>query len=123
MKGRMFLGFLVMACAVAFTAPGVMAGSDCVGCHEKVTPGIVKDYARSAMSEADLSCDTCHGSEHTSAADLDKVKLPTPETCKMCHKEKYDQYAAGKHALAWVAMSAMPTNSIQPHPYIEGQKW
>ena len=122
MRGRMIVGLLAFAVTAALTVPAAMAGPDCVGCHEKVTPGIVKDYARSAMSEADLSCDTCHGSEHSSAADLEKVKLPTPETCKKCHSEQYDQYAGGKHAMAWVAMSAMPTNSIQPHPYIEGQK-
>jgi len=97
------------------------AGTDCVGCHEKVSPGIVKDFATSAMSDS-LSCATCHGEDHTGNGDADKAKLPTPETCKGCHKEKYDQYAAGKHALGWVAMSAMPTNSLQPHPYIEGLK-
>jgi cytochrome c553 len=28
----------------------------------------------------------------------------------------------GKHSKGWVAMAAMPTNSIQPHPYISGLK-
>ena len=69
------------------------AEESCVECHEKVTPGIVKDFSRSAMSDADLTCDTCHGSDHKSANDVDKVKLPTPETCKTCHEDRYEQYA------------------------------
>jgi hypothetical protein len=29
---------------------------------------------------------------------------------------------ARKHSKGWVAMAAMPTNNIQPHPYISGLK-
>jgi hypothetical protein len=121
MKGYLFPVLTALAAVLCFTAAPAMAAADCVGCHEKVTPGIVKDFARSAMSGS-LTCASCHGDGHTTNSDVDKVKLPTPDTCAACHKEKHDQYAAGKHALGWVAMSAMPTNSIQPHAYIQGQK-
>jgi len=32
----------------------------------------------------------------------------------MCHAERYEQYASGKHALAWAAMEAMPLLRHQP---------
>ena len=121
MRQELVVGFAVLAMITGVAVSAAAAETDCVGCHEKVSPGIVKDFATSAMSDS-LSCATCHGEDHTGNGDADKAKLPTPETCKGCHKEKYDQYAAGKHALGWVAMTAMPTNSLQPHPYIEGLK-
>ena len=67
-------------------------------------------------------CSQCHGDAHKDATDAAKATLPTPETCKGCHKKQYDQYMGGKHSKGWVAMAAMPTNSLQPHPYISGLK-
>ena len=54
--------------------------------------------------------------------DYAKAKLPTYETCNMCHSSQSEQYLKGKHALAWVSMNAMPTIHMQPMSLIEGQK-
>jgi len=54
--------------------------SDCITCHEKETPGIVKQFLSGKMGKT-LDCSTCHGTEHKSASDVAKAKLPTPETC------------------------------------------
>jgi hypothetical protein len=40
--------------------------------------------------------------------------LPTPDTCMGCHTRQVEQYRAGKHSLAWVAMNAMPMITHQP---------
>lgn len=69
-----------------------------------------------------VDCSDCREIEHKGADDVSKVKLPTEETCERCHKEKHHQYAAGKRAAGWVAMSAMPKTGCQPHAYIQGLK-
>lgn len=113
----------VVVAFMALPASLLAAESACVSCHKKVTPGIVKDFLSGAMGKSgDVDCSDCHGSAHTNKDDSDKATLPTEKTCAKCHQEQHDQYAAGKHALAWVAMSSMPTNGLQPHPFIQGLK-
>ena len=94
----------------------------CTDCHSKVTPNIVSDWQLSKHSQNDVLCSTCHGEEHTSAYDVDKVNIPTPETCKMCHETQVEQFSKGKHAAAWAAMHAMPTAHWQPMALMEGMK-
>ena len=43
---------------------GTFQLEQCIGCHSVMTPGIVRDYKKSAHSRAEPSptgCDTCHG--------------------------------------------------------------
>jgi hypothetical protein len=103
------------------SGPAAAADSACITCHEKVTPGIVADWKKSAMSDG-FGCEQCHGGAHQGNDDAAKAAMPTAETCKVCHGKQYDQYMAGKHSKGWVAMAAMPTNALQPHPYIGGLK-
>jgi hypothetical protein len=115
--------FGVMVCS--FMAAAAVAGaaeSVCITCHKEVTPNIVKDFLSGEMGKSGTDCSDCHGSNHTSKDDVANVQLPTEKTCQKCHSEQHDQYAAGKHALGWIAMSAMPTNGLQPHAYIQGLK-
>jgi len=96
--------------------------ASCVDCHTKQTPNVISDWKLSKHSQAEITCIVCHGDQHQSAADVSKVKIPTPETCAQCHKTQVDQYMHGKHAKAWAAMLAMPTIHWQPMALIEGQK-
>jgi len=98
------------------------AGLDCVACHKQTTPSIVTDWQLSKHSANDVSCDVCHGDAHTSAADVAKVRIPTPETCAACHADQVEQFSRGKHAAAWAAMKAMPTTHALPHALREGMK-
>lgn len=95
---------------------------DCIECHYEVTPKAVSDWQISKHSENDVDCSACHGTEHTSMNDYANAKLPTYETCNVCHSTQSEQYLKGKHALAWVSMNAMPTIHMQPMSLIEGQK-
>jgi hypothetical protein len=106
-------GFLVASGAAA---------QGCVDCHQGVTPGIVSDWQLSKHSENDIECSACHGDEHTSAQDVAKVQIPTPETCASCHEERVKQFTEGKHGKAWAAMKAMPTIHYQPMALIKGMK-
>ena len=94
----------------------------CVMCHKKTTPGVVADWQASRHSQNDVDCATCHGDEHKSASTVAKAKMPTPETCAPCHEERVAQFKKGKHALAWVAMKAMPMAHAQPVALMDGMK-
>ncbi len=104
-----------------FVAPVVLA-QVCVDCHQKVTPKVVSDWQLSKHSQNEVNCSVCHGDQHTSAQDVDKVEIPTPNTCASCHETQVEQFKGGKHAFAWVAMKAMPTFHWQPMAMMEGMK-
>ena len=98
------------------------AASSCVDCHKNITPNIVTDWQLSKHGQAGFDCSVCHGDLHTSATDVAKVQIPTPDTCAACHEARVKQYKAGKHAFAWAAMKAMPTMHWQPSVLIDEMK-
>ena len=110
------LSFLVLA------SPSLADDNLCVDCHKKVTPRIVDDWKSSDHKDADVTCDACHGSAHTTAQDVDEVSLPTPTVCQECHAEQVEQFMAGKHSAAWAAMNAMPTTHMLPSALISGMR-
>lgn len=95
---------------------------DCVECHTTNTPNIVVDWKLSKHSEAGIDCATCHRSEHTTAEDVEETGMPTPEVCAQCHDNRVEQFKAGKHALAWAAMKALPTTHWLPMALTDGMK-
>ncbi|BDG08457.1 multiheme c-type cytochrome [Anaeromyxobacter paludicola] len=114
----------IAAVAVLSAGPALAADAakGCVDCHQKHTPTIVSDWKLSRHSELGIGCDTCHGTGHSSAADVAKVKIPNPDTCAQCHEAQVKQFKGSKHAFAWAAMKAMPTFHYQPMALMEGQK-
>ncbi len=98
------------------------AAQTCVECHTERTPGIVADWEVSAHAAEGIGCDSCHGDEHTSADDVDEVFTVTAATCKLCHEQRYEEFARSKHAFAWAAMKAMPTTHFKPMELIDGMK-
>ncbi|MCK5139386.1 MAG: cytochrome C [Thermodesulfovibrionia bacterium] len=99
--------------------------NDCIGCHTKYTPNIVKDWHASEMSkqtEKEITCATCHGNEHHTEIDYDKALTPTAATCEECHQERVKQFNSGKHSDAWTAISTMPVLANQPKDLIQGEK-
>ncbi len=94
----------------------------CVNCHKTVTPTIVTDWELSEHSKDGVSCADCHGSEHTTEADVDEAAVPTPEVCAECHSDQVAQFSKGKHALAWGVLKAMPTTHQLPSTLVDGLK-
>lgn len=94
----------------------------CVECHKDITPNIVTDWQLSKHAENNIDCSFCHGDGHNGMNDVDKVELPTPETCGVCHDTQVEQFKKGKHSLAWIALTAMPTFHMQPMALTEGMK-
>lgn len=105
---------------VLMVSPGL--AQQCVECHRDITPNIVTDWQLSKHSQNEVTCSVCHGEGHTSAEDVSKVEIPTPETCAQCHEERVEQFKSGKHAFAWAAMNAMPTTHWLPMALREGMK-
>ncbi len=78
---------------------GEFGGQECVLCHTVQTPGIVKDWKRSRHSqpgktssmekEEVVTCNRCHGSDHT------KLKMPDINVCGECHMDKVVQHKSG----------------------------
>ena len=114
---RVLVVFVVGLFAASFAL-----ADECSECHKDVTPNIVSDWEISKHSENEILCSTCHGDEHTSTDDVEKVLIPTPETCAECHEDRVEQYKKGKHAVAWAAMKAMPSAHQQPMALMEGMK-
>ncbi len=95
---------------------------ECVKCHKEVTPRVVSDWELSEHSKNEVTCSVCHGDHHMTEEDVYKVVSLAPERCMMCHQIQGDEFKAGKHALAWSAMKAMPTAHWQPMALMEGMK-
>jgi len=113
---------IIFSIVITLSSASFLAAQSCVDCHKAVTPGIVNDWQISKHSANDVDCSVCHGDLHTSKSDVDKVEVPTPETCRTCHDEKVSQYEKGKHAMGWASMHAMPTFHMQPMALTEGMK-
>ena len=114
--------YRIFFATIALLLASSVYAEDCVTCHEKETPGAVSDWKLSRHFKEDVSCDDCHGDGHSSATDLEKVLTVTPDTCANCHQDRFDEYKAGKHSLAWAALKAMPTTHFKPMELIDGQK-
>jgi hypothetical protein len=120
---------LALALAAAPTAPAKAgprvkpAGGDaCVACHKTSSPSVVADWKASRHSAMGVGCVDCHGTDHMTAADAKKSKMPTPATCGGCHETQVTQFSKGKHAFAWAAVKAMPTFHYQALAVREGEK-
>lgn len=123
MKGNRVAVLTTIAMAFLAIAPALAgAAGTCVECHKTATPGAVTDWQLSKHASNDVGCEACHGTGHQSAVDAAKAAIPTPETCAPCHQDRVDQFKAGKHAMAWAAMEAMPTIHYQPMMLTEGMK-
>jgi len=110
----------LLVCISLFAIPAY--ADECAECHKTATPGIVADWQLSRHSQMGVGCAVCHGLDHSKAEDASLAAIPTPDTCKMCHPERVEQFSKGKHALAWAAMKAMPTAHMQPMALMEGMK-
>jgi hypothetical protein len=108
--------------AILMLASPFVFADDCVECHREETRNIVADWDISRHSTEDVSCSDCHKGRHKSAEDVHKLRTVTAETCARCHEERFEQFAKGKHALAWTAVEAMPTTHALPMALSHGMK-
>lgn len=113
---------VLIICLASLIFASIVSAQACVDCHKKINPQIISDWQLSKHSQNGIECSTCHSDQHKSAQDIANVRIPTPETCAICHGTQVQQFKGGKHAVAWAAMKAMPTAHWQPMALMEGMK-
>jgi nitrate/TMAO reductase-like tetraheme cytochrome c subunit/cytochrome c553 len=106
----------------------------CLKCHiEKgITGSAIRDWQLSKHFSVQVGCADCHlpvqhavaaiSGSGSACADQRVRRAVSPRNCDACHPEQFKQFSDGKHAAAWVALTAMPTTAQQPHAIIEGEK-
>ncbi|MDP2366230.1 MAG: hypothetical protein Q8M94_20960, partial [Ignavibacteria bacterium] len=62
---------LVIFFSLVFLSTPIIRADNCITCHKKLTPNIVSDWQISKHSANDVTCSTCHGSDHNSASTVD----------------------------------------------------
>ena len=126
MKARIIAcagGLFLLAAVLPAAVPGRNQGEKeeaCITCHRKVSPGQVHDWELSLHHDNDVTCSVCHGEEHTSAEDVDKVRLPDEKVCGECHEDQFAQFKKGKHNFGWTVLNAIPATHLAPDELIEG---
>lgn len=116
-------GFTLIGLAAVFMlllGTTAFAADSCVDCHSKVSPGMVKDWQVSKHSEMGVGCSTCHGEEHSTAADYKLAQLPDEKVCAQCHEEQFTSFSHGKHNFGWTSLNAIPATHFAPDELIEG---
>ncbi len=91
------------------SAEMVKATGKCASCHHRETPGVVKQFQKSAHAREGVTCLDCHqpadGQETTSHRGFEISENPTSKNCASCHSGEYDEYARSRHAgPAWAAV-------------------
>lgn len=110
LRAAVLFGSVLLYSSVASAA----AKGECIGCHQKVTPGVVQQHLEGKMGKKGIDCSACHGSAHKKMDDANLAKMPTPAVCAGCHSKQVGQFKEGKHNIAWIASSSMPMMGHQP---------
>jgi len=100
----------------------IKGDDNCVKCHKTVNPQRVVDWQNSKHSENDITCSSCHGSDHQSKNDVNKVEMPDEEVCGDCHDTQFEQFKKGKHNMGWTSMMALPVTHMEPEVLMAGGK-
>ncbi|MFQ6132168.1 MAG: multiheme c-type cytochrome [Armatimonadota bacterium] len=105
----------------------------CITCHveQNITPSAIRDWQLSKHFPV-VGCQVCHipsedapeavRNAESTCKDTNVRAAVSPANCTPCHADQAEQFAQGKHALAWVAMNAMPATAMQPDVIMEGEK-
>jgi len=84
---------------------------ECVTCHRKETPGIVRQYGFSTMAAAEVTCRNCHevAGDYPGAVEHEGTHVlasPSSAMCEACHEQEVAQYNQSRHGLpAYVAVA------------------
>jgi len=76
---------------------------NCIECHMKKTPFVVKDWLRSKHFSHKVGCYDCHKSDESNPAAFEHCGytislLVTPKHCARCHKKIVEEYTSSIHA-------------------------
>lgn len=76
---------------------------ECVDCHGKTSPAIVRQWEASRHAQRGIGCVSCHGAEakDPDAFEHHGVRIATivsPKDCSHCHKQQFKEQQASRHA-------------------------
>ena len=122
MKRKISIEFLLVISSVIFilSFSAIADDNPCVQCHIKITPGQVADWKVSRHFQEEVSCEYCHGEDHTNKDDVSKVQLPDEHVCGECHDTQFEQFKRGKHNFGWTSLNALPVTHLEPDELMEG---
>jgi len=103
----------------------------CIDCHqkEKVAFVALRDWQRSKHAQIGVGCEECHipvleapkavKASPTACTEKQVRRRVSAINCAECHRVQFRQFSEGKHALAWVAMNAIPVTAKLPKEIAE----
>jgi len=137
--------FVVLPCLLLLgialnPRPLQAAENNCIQCHQdpqflvsnKKLHQYFQDWSKSAHSKAGVTCEACHLGDAQakekeqahkgrnnggSALNFQQI----PETCRQCHQEVYQGYAASAHASALSAINGNGPNCVTCHGEMNNQ--
>jgi hydroxylamine dehydrogenase len=119
-RSLVMLSCIFLFAAFALAPVSYAEDDSCVACHQKLTPGQVKDWKISKHSAMNITCSTCHGKKHNSTQDVNLVQMPDEKVCGQCHAKQFTEFGKGKHNFGWVSMNALPITHVEPDELMEG---
>jgi len=104
-----FLGLTLMTSAVQAMD---MRDNNCIMCHQKQNPGLVKQYMESAHGKKGVGCLSCHeakpGEPDALAHNGGLISIvPTPKDCSSCHQKEFDEQRRSHHARAGEILASL----------------
>jgi hypothetical protein len=80
-------------------------GQFCISCHRSTSPGLAKEWSKSAHGEAGVDCYDCHKAEKNDKDGFEhngkKISIiVTPKDCARCHSKEFEEMEGSHHAKA-----------------------
>lgn len=103
----------------------------CIECHQRERIALValRDWEHSKHGQFGIGCEECHipvadapesiKASPSACADKRVRRKVSALNCAQCHRSQFKQFSEGKHALAWVAMNAIPMTAKLPKEVAE----
>ncbi len=108
------LGVAVALFLAATAAAGPDGTDDCLTCHLRETPGVVRYWETSAHRDKRVSCAACHGNSYETNHEPGRTPV-TAAVCGRCHEKPAAGHKAGKHGIGFRAGQACTRNeTAQP---------
>ena len=76
----------------------IRSEKSCEGCHQRLDPGLYRQWRESAHARANVGCAACHGENHEAVFSA-RGKV-SAGICGECHEQVVEDFATSEHATA-----------------------
>ncbi len=113
--------FTALSAASIVFADEKAAVEDCISCHNRENPNLVRTWKGSAHAGQDISCITCHGKDydenHLTGGKRQSVEA---HVCAGCHDGPAREHFTGKHGVSFRSGRACTRNMRKTIEITEG---